>query len=101
MDLTIDAAGMRRMLGRMDVYGALLDAMKERRAPNESGNVLKLRVARAVQGKDLTVRIANAGDRVPAELAFIGRTLAEVHPRANLLFETPTSSAVQAYVQAP
>jgi hypothetical protein len=80
MDLTIDTAKMSPMLGRLDVYRALLDAMKERRGDNESAPILKMRLQRALQSSALTVRLSNSQARVPAEIAFIGKTVAEVHP---------------------
>ena len=85
MDVTLDTATMSPMLGRLDIYRALLDAMKERRGANENVKVLKLRLQRAVQNGGLTVRLVNAQARVPAELAFIGRTVAEVHPSPTIL----------------
>jgi hypothetical protein len=84
VEITIDAAAMSPMLGRKDVFDALLDALHERRGANEGVHVLKLRLRRAFQGNDLTVRVTNGEARVPAELAFIERTVAEVHPRASL-----------------
>ena len=89
MDITIDTATLSPMLGRLDIYRALLDAMKERRGDNESVQVLKLRLQRALQAGDLTVRLSNAQKRVPAELAFIGRTVAEVHPSPRVLRASP------------
>ena len=89
MDLTIDTAKLSPMVGRLDVYRALLDAMKERRGANESVQVLKLRLQRALQAGDLTVRLSNSQARVPAELAFIGRTVAEVHPNATVVRANP------------
>lgn len=89
MDITIDTAGLSRMLGRMDVYRALLHAMQVQPAANESTQVLKLRLQRALQNGDLTVRLKNAQGRVPAELAFIGRTVAEVHPNPTILRAGP------------
>lgn len=85
MDITIDTATLSPMVGRLDVYRALLDAMKERRGDNEPVQVLKMRLQRALQAHELTVRLANAQGRVPAELTFIGRTVAEVHPRATIV----------------
>ena len=85
MDLTIDTAKLSPMLGRLDVYRALLDAMKERRGSNESVQVLKLRLQRALQAGDLTVRLSNTQKRVPAEITFISRTVAEVHPSPNVV----------------
>ena len=85
MDITLDAARLSPMLGRLDVYQALLDAMRERRGANESVQVLKMRLQRALQSRDLTVRVANAQGRVPAELTFISRTVAEVHPNARVM----------------
>lgn len=90
MDLTIDAATLAPMLGRMDVYRALLDALKERRGAHEGSHVLQLRLKRALQGHDLTVRLRNAGRRVPAELSFFERMVAEVHPHPRLVLDTPT-----------
>src|ERR1051326_8264550 len=87
MDITIDAAAMSPMLGRQDVFNALLDALHERRGGGEAAHLLKLRLRRSLQGQDLTVRVARAQARVPAELAFIGRTLAEVAPQAHLVLE--------------
>jgi hypothetical protein len=87
MDLKIDVSAMRSMVGRTDVYRALLDAMKETRGPNESQQVMKLRLQRALQGRDLTVHLARSGDRVPAELSFIGRTVAEVHPSPRIVVD--------------
>jgi hypothetical protein len=87
------------MLGRQDVFNALLDALGERRGSAEAAPVLKLRLKRSLQGRDLTVRVAHAQARVPAELAFISRTLAEVHPQANLILET-FDLAAGAYAEA-
>lgn len=89
VDLTIDAATLAPMLGRMDVYKALLDSLQERRGAHESSHVLQLRLKRALQGHDLTVRLQNAGRRVPAELAFFERTVAEVHPRPRVVLDAP------------
>ena len=88
MDITIDVASLSPMLGRLDVYKALLDAMKERRGANESVQVLKMRLQRALQSSNLTVTLVNSEKRVPAELSFIGRTIAEVHPSPRLLQAT-------------
>ncbi len=93
MDLTLDAATMTDMLGRQDVFNALLDALHEKRGKHESVQVLKLRLQRTLQGRDLTVRVANAQARVPAVLAFIQRTVAEVHPHATLVLATPGGPA--------
>lgn len=91
MDITIDTATLSPMLGRLDIYRALLDAMKERRGANESVQVLKLRLQRALQsGGGLTVRLANTQARVPAELAFIDRTVSEVHPNPTVVRAGPT-----------
>jgi len=87
MDITIDAATLSPMLGRADVYNALLDGLKERRGDHESAGVLKLRLRRALQGRDLTVRVTNPRSRVPAELDFIARTVREVHADPRLLLE--------------
>src|ERR1041385_5309873 len=54
MDLTLDAARLSPMLGRNDLYAALLDAMQERRGAHESAGVLKLRLQRALQGREPT-----------------------------------------------
>lgn len=89
MDITIDAAAMSPMLGRVDLFRALLDAMQERRAANESAQVMKLRLQRALQARDLTVLVKNTKGRVPAELALITRTVAEVHPNARILQAAP------------
>jgi hypothetical protein len=89
MDLTLDAARLSPMLGRNDLYAALLDAMQERRGAHESAGVLKLRLQRALQGRDLTVRVTNPRSRVPAELAFIERTLREVHPAPRMVLDDP------------
>lgn len=85
MDITIDTAKLSPMVGRVDVYKALLDAMKERRGANESLQVLKMRLQRALQARELTVRLENVQGRVPAEIAFIGRTVGEVHPHPTIL----------------
>lgn len=89
MDITIDTATLSPMVGRLDVYKALLDGMQERRGANDSLQVLKLRLQRALQAHQLTVRLANTQARVPAELAFIGKTVAEVSPRATLVQAGP------------
>lgn len=98
MDLTIDDGALAPMLGRMDVYKALLDALHERRGSHESSQVLQLRLRRALQGHDLTVRLRNAGRRVPAELAFFERTLAEVHQRPRLVVEASAPGPLPAAV---
>jgi hypothetical protein len=87
MQLTIDAAAFSPMLGRTDVYNAVLDALQERRGEREGAGVLKLRLKRTLQGNPLTVRVTNAKGRVPAELAFIERTLREVHPSPMMVVE--------------
>ena len=85
MDITLDAAALSPMLGRLDVFQALLAALKEDHGDREGAEVLKLRLRRALQGSDLTVRLANARARVPAEQAFLARTIGEVHPSPRLV----------------
>ena len=85
MDITIDTAKLSPMVGRLDVYKAMLDALRERRGANESQQVLKLRLQRALQAGELTVRLTNVQGRVPAELDFIGRTVAEVHAHPTIV----------------
>ena len=93
MNVKIDAAALSPMLGRTDVYNALLDALQERRGDHESAGVLKLRLKRALQGRPLAVRVVNADRRVPAEMAFIERTLREVHPSPTMSVEGSPSVA--------
>jgi hypothetical protein len=87
VELTLDAAALSPMLGRTDVYNALLDALQERRGDREGASVLRLRLQRALRERPLAVRLKNAHRRVPAELAFIERTLREVHPSPTLVRE--------------
>lgn len=101
MDITLDAAALSPMLGRLDVYRALLDAMRERRGANESVQVLKMRLQRALQARDLTVRVANSQARVQAELNFIARTVAEVHPSARVMAAPPPAAPPTAPPAAP